>query len=170
MQTRWCLRILIGTRSLPVIGCCSHNIAIDGPCQAILFPVNRVSVKVLRRIIVDVWLRASIIVSGDAFSKVIRLNFALRRIEIASTPFPIDLVKIVRHHHSTTDNALSRCCLHGNFNLAEEHVEACPDVRRIVSLREGELRAISAIFDCCLICKCPIRWQGGLFCEVDFIS
>lgn len=90
---------------------------IDLPCNLVGSPIDGVGMEV--GLIVGIWVKSSAIVSrGLTLSKVIALNLA----GVASKPFPIDLIKVVRLHYGAADNADAWRWLQGELDVTEHDV------------------------------------------------
>lgn len=99
----------------------------------------------------------SIVAARDAFAKVVGLHLAGGRVEVATAPFPINLIVIIGHQDSAGDDALSESGLYCDFYTTEEYVKTGPDIRSVASFRKGELGAVSAtVLDHSLVCERPI--------------
>lgn len=83
----------------------------------------------------------TVIGCGVSLAEVVRLNLG----GVTSKPLPVNLIKVIRLHDETADNASAVCCLHDNSDLSEENVEVTGDSWGL-SLRfhreESSIRAI----------------------------
>jgi len=89
----------------------------------------------------DAVVEGSVIGGSVSLSKVVGFNLS----GVSSQPFPIDLVKIIRFHDETADNALAGGCLHANSDLSEEDVTVTRYGWRLSFLSHGEVGAVCAI-------------------------
>jgi hypothetical protein len=168
MESRRCLGVLVVASVLLVVFLGANDGTINRPGQLIRCPVQNISMELFGRVL-DGRLCTSVVVASNAFAKHIRLNFACGTAEVASAPFPVNLVQAVRHQYSTSDDALAFGGFHRNFNFAEEEIEAGPDVRGIETLSKSEVGAIRTVFDHSLVCESPIRRLLRLFGEINGI-
>jgi hypothetical protein len=115
-------------------------------------------------------LSTAIVVTSDAFAEYIGLNLAIvGRAEVASTPFPVNLIKTVWHQDSTSNDTSPSGRFDGDLNFAEKEIEAAPDVWSIEALSEGELRTITTILHHSLVCESPVLGVAGLLSKIDGI-
>lgn len=156
MESTGSLRVLVGTARISSVLLRANDIAVNRPSDCCGGPINDICVKfggggIHRR------LSSSIVVACNAFSEVVGLYLARVGVEAASTPLPVDFIVVVRHQDCTSNDALAWCSLQGDFNAAEEQIEARPDIRCVAALSKCEVRPIgAAILDNSLVCKCPV--------------
>lgn len=109
--------------------------------------------------IIDRFLSATIIVSGDTFAEVVGLNQTFALIEIVSRPFPIKLILVVTHKHTACHQTSSWCSLYLNIDATKQQIILGPDVWCIVTLIEGELGSFAAVEgNIGIVCQDPSAW------------
>ena len=139
---------------------------VDRPNQTLRRPVKDVGMIFVGRV-ADIRLGASIVVASDTFAKDVGLYFAGLRTEVASTPFPVNLVQAVGHQHCTSDDTSAFRSLGNDFNFTEEEIKTTPNVRSIKTFCKCEFCTIASVVDNGLVGKCPIRRLLGLFGKIN---
>lgn len=114
------------------------SLAINLPNNLRARPVDCVGMEsvLISRIVVG---STAIVTAGVSFSEVVGLHIQI----VYSEPFPIDLIKVIRLQHCTTDNADSWCSLDHELDMTKHHVPVGLDQRSITLLGHSESNTIA---------------------------
>jgi len=103
----------------------------------------------------DIVVNGSVVGGGVTLSKVVRLD----RSSVSSQPFPIDLIKIIRLHDETADNASAGRCLRANGDFSEEDIEVTGDGWCL------------SLYGHCKVCSiCTIVAQSSTLCGSEIVA
>lgn len=118
----------------------TNGLSINGPDNLFTGPVHGVSVPfvLIVRVVVEC---TAVVAASVSFAEIVGLHLGA----FASKPFPVDFVQIVGLQYGTADNARSRSCLDGVFDLAEHDVPARLDQRPVALLGDGESGTVGII-------------------------
>ena len=130
--------------------------AVDVPFQLLGRPVDGVVVERLLRCLHRV-VNGAGVAGRVALAEIVGFNVAV----VAAHELPVDFVEVVRLQHHGRDDALSRCGLHDDFDLAEEEIEVCLDGGRVEALVYRELGTVGAIVDNAGGCVPDCGGHGG---------
>jgi hypothetical protein len=155
LDHHWSLWVLPSLCSLR--GQCSHGSPIDLPSDLVGSPINGVGMEV--GLIVGIRMETSAVVSrGLTFSEKVALNL----VGVASKPFPINFIQVIRLHYGAADNADTWRRFKGVLNVTEHDIPFRGQQWRVAWL--GYCKASTVRIICRLALRCK-RVRGSL-CKV----